>query len=156
MTDFSNRKHRKCLGAQPRPQYVQQNNNGSFNFIHQVVNFLELGHKQPNENAQDRGNERKNCPHDACGVKDIGVGLLRVHAFDVDEVLTKGGDDTANTKDGHEAVRPKMWLVVEGKEEKEKESEGVSFRKELEGGNELEEKVIKIKNYCRLTMQLET
>jgi hypothetical protein len=49
-----------------------------------------------------------------------------------------------------------MWLVVEGKEEKEKESEGVSFRKELEGGNELEEKVIKIKNYSRLTMQLET
>ena len=60
-------------------------------------------------------------------------------------MLTKGGDDTANTKDGHEAVRPKMWLVVEGKEEKEKESEGVSFRKELEGGNELEDKVIKIK-----------
>ena len=72
-------------------------------------------------------------------------------------MLTKGGDDTANAENGDEAVRPEeMWLVVEGKEEKEKESEGVSFRKELEGGNELEEKVIKIKNYCRLTMQLET
>ena len=42
-------------------------------------------------------------------------------------MLTKGSDDTANAEDGDEAVRPvEMWLVVEGKEEKEKKSEGVS------------------------------
>ena len=105
-------KYCERLGAQPGPQYVQQNDNGSFNFFHQAVNFLELGYKQPNENAQNGGDEWKNRPHDARGVKDIGIGLLGIHALEIDEMLTNGGDNTANAEDGEEGGRPGSggWL----------------------------------------------
>ena len=99
-------KHCERLGGQSRPQKIKQNDNGSFHFFLEIFDILELGHEEPTKNAQERGNDRKDCPNDTRDVKDFGIGLILVHAFEINEMLTKDGDSTTDTEDGDEDAGP--------------------------------------------------
>jgi hypothetical protein len=115
-------KHCERLGGQSRPQKIEKNDNRSFHFVLEIFDNLKLGHEEPTKNAQERGNDRKSRPNDTRDVKDFGIGLILVHAFEINEMLTKDGDSTTDTEDGDEDARP-------GKEEREERSQALFERR---------------------------
>ena len=65
------------------------------------------------QNGQERGNDRKNRPNETRGVKDISIGLILVHAFEINEMLTKDSNSTTDAEDRDEDARPGSGGVVE-------------------------------------------